>query len=265
MNRKNTLLKAYKEFLKPVLEKLGDIKKIEKRFNHRHSRESFVQFAEKLAKLHYFDEALWLVQIFINDSDPIFKNYPDDPKGDFNYHQKIIDGDDNPTISTVRGYCAWVLQKFCTRYGRDYIPKILPLVEQLTRDPNYYVRVQACIPLLELVKNRHTVLAENRKERFLPMKVALHIENIAFAMLKDKENHKLKAVMKHLAMVFTYMRNLNEKQAMLVLETFKNTGYEVVMDEAAPLYIFFAEFRDKSFKDWPWGNIIKNPMCVFTC
>lgn len=255
---KDLLEKVYQDFVYPLLQSLGgDISKVEKKIKNRYSREQIVQFAEKLAEVHLYDEALYLVKIFVNDSDPILENNPDDPKGDFNYHQKLIEGDDNPTLGTVRGYCAWVLQKFCIRYGRDYIAKILPLVEQLTKDPNYYVRVQACIPLLELVKNRHTFLSENNKERFLPMKVAEHIENIAFAMLKSKENHKLKAVMKHLAMVFTYMRTLDEKQAMLVLKTFKNTGFEDVVHEAAPLYIFFAEFRSRSFKDWPWGDISK--------
>lgn len=255
---KGVLQGVYKDFVSPFLQELDDdISKIEARITNRHSREQVVQFAEKLAENRLYDEALYIIKVFINDSDPIVDNYPDDPKGDFNYHKKIIEGDDNPTISTVRGYCAWALQKFCIRYGRDYIPKILDLVEKLTKDPNYFVRVQACIPLLELVKNRHTVLSDNNKERFLSMEVAGRIENIAFDMLTDKKNHKLKAVMKHLAMVFTYMRTLDEKQAMLVLETFKNTGFESVMDEAAPLYIFFAEFRNKSFKDWPWGNIAK--------
>ncbi len=255
---KEVIQGIYKDFVNPFLQGLdNDISKIEERITNKHSREQIVQFAEKLAENKLYDEALRIIKVFINDSDPILDNYPDDPKGDFNYHRKIIEGDDNPTISTVRGYCAWALQKFCIRYGRDYIPTILPLVEQLTKDPNYYVRMQACIPLLELVKNRHTVLSDNNKERFLSMEVAERIEDIAFTMLTDKENHKLKAVMKHLAMVFTYMRTLDKKQAMLVLETFKNTGFESVMDEAAPLYIFFAEFRSKSFKDWPWGDITK--------
>lgn len=254
----NLLKKVYQDFVYPFLNEFNeDISKIEKRITNRHSREQIVQFAEKLASSRLYDEALYIVKIFIKDSDPIIKNYPDDSKGDFNYHQKIIEGDDNPTLGTVRGYCAWVLQKFCIRYGRGYIVKILPLVEQLTKDPNYYVRVQACIPLIELVKNRHTYLAENQKERFLPVEVAERIENIAFEMLKNKENLKLKAVMKHLAMVFTYMRTLNEKQAMLVLKTFRDTGFEEVIHEAAPLFIFFAEFRSKSFKDWPWGKLPK--------
>ena len=255
---KDLLEKVYQDFVYPFLQSLdGDISKVEKRITNRYSREQIVQFAEKLAEVRLYDEALYLVKIFVNDSDPILENYPDDPMGNFNYHQKVIEGDDNPTLSTVRGYCAWVLQKFCIRYGRDYIPKILDLVEKLTKGPNYFVRVQACIPLLELVKNRHTVLSDNNKERFLSMEVAERIENMAFDMLTDKKNHKLKAVMKHLAMVFTYMRTLDEKRAMLVLETFKNTGFESVMDEVVPLYIFFAEFRSKSFKDWPWGDIAK--------
>ena len=269
---KALLEKVYQDFVYPLLESLdGDTSKVEKRITNRYSREQIVQFAEKLAENRLYDGALYIIKVFINDSDPILENYPDDPKGDFNYHQKVIEGDDNPTLSTVRGYCAWVLQKFCIRYGRDYIPKILDLVEKLTKDPNYFVRVQSCIPLLALVKSRHTVLSENNKERFLPTEVAERIENITFAMLTDKENHKLKAVMKHLAMVFSYMRSLDEKRAMKILQVFKNISlskeksakeigmlpvtikskslFAEVMDEIAPLFIYYAEFRKEAFKN----------------
>lgn len=270
---KEVLQGVYKDFVFPFLQDLdNDISKIEERITNRHSREQIVQFAEKLAEAKLYDEALYLVNIFINDSDPILKNYPDDPEGNFNRHQKIIGGEDDLSIGSVRGYCAWVLQKFATLYGRNYIPAILPLVEQLIKDQNYYVRLQACIPLLELVKNRKTVLPENRKERFLPVEISIKIEDLAFSMLRDRLNHKLPAIMKHLAMVFTYMRSINQKKAFEVLQTFlkneypkkdKQRGHESyqadVLSEAAPLYIFFAEYRNQSFKDWPkeWGKLGK--------
>lgn len=249
--------KAYYEFLKPALDELNnDIKKIEAKFTNRHARESLIQFGEGLALEGLYDEALSLVRIFIKDSDPILENYPDDKEGTFNRHEKVKKGEDDFSIGTVRGWCAWVIQKLVVPRDfskidrtRQIIEEVLPLLEELTNDSNYYVRVQACIPLLELVKNRHTILPENRKERFLPMEIAECIENIAFAMLKNKENHKLRAVMKHLAMVFTYMRSLTEKEAMRALEIFLSTEIDEVIEKIDPLFIFFAEFRKNAFKD----------------
>jgi len=270
-DRKEILEKVYQGFLLPFLQSLdSDISKVEGKITNRHSREQIVQFAEKLAEAKCFEEAFYLLKIFVKDSDPILECYSDDLKGDFNYHQKVIDGDDNPTINTVRGYCAWVLQKFATLYGRKYIHDIIPLVELLAEDPNYYVRVQSCIPLMELAKNRNTVLPDNRKERFVSLKTAQKVEGIAFNMLRSTENHKLPAVMKHLAMVFTYMRTISQANAWEVIQIFLKNNYPKktrerghesyladVLSEAAPLYVFFAEFREKSFKDWPkeWGDL----------
>ena len=270
---KELLAKVYQDFVFPLLNGFNnDISKIEKRITNRYSREQIIQFAEKLAEARLYDEALSIVKIYINDSDPILKNYSDDIKGDFNRHQKIISGEEDLLIGSVRGWCALVLQKFATLHGRNYIPMILPLVERLSKDPNYYVRLQACIPLLELTKNRNTVLPENRKERFVSVEISKKIESLAFSMLRDPVNHKLPAVMKHLAMVFSYMRSIDQKEAYEVLKTFlkdeypkkeKQKGRESyladVLSEAAPLFIFFAEYRTQSFKDWPmsWGTLDK--------
>lgn len=255
--RKEKVIKrVYYEFLKPTLDGLNNnIKEIEDKFTDRHARESLIQFGEGLALVGLYDEALLLIKIFINDSDPILKNYPDDKEGTFNRHEKIKNGEVDFTISTVRGWCAWVIQRLVIPRNfakidktREVIKESLPLLEKLAIDPNYYVRLQACIPLIGLVKNRHTVLPENRKERFLPMEIAERIEDIAFAMLRNKENHKLKAVMKHLAMVFTHMRSLTEKEAKQVLKTFLGTKIDEAIQEIDILYIFFAEFRKNAFK-----------------
>ena len=274
------LKEAYDEFLRPTLERLdNNIQKIEERFSNRYSRESLVQFGEKLALGGFYDEALDLIKIFIDDSDPILESYPDDKEESFNYHEKIKSGEDDSSIGTVRGWCAWVIQKLAVPRDfskidktRDVIKRLLPLLKKLATDPNYYVRVQATIPLIDLAKNRHTVLPENKKERFVSPAIAKEIENIAFLMLRDKTNHKLPAVMKHLAMVLTGMRSVSQDKAMEILRILaqdkypkkdKQRGRETyladVLSEAAPLYIFFAEFRTKSFKDWPkeWGDMSK--------
>lgn len=108
------------------------------------------------------------------------------------------------------------------------------------------------------------MLPDNRKERFLQVEISKKIEDLAFLMLRDLVNHELPAIMKHLAMVFTYMRSIDQKKAFEVLQIFlkneypkkdKQRGHESyladVLSEAAPLYIFFAEYRIQSFKDWP--------------
>lgn len=254
--KEEVIKKTYYKFLKPTLYELdNDIKKIEKKFTNRYARESLIQFGEGLALIGLYSEALSLVKIFIKDSDPILENYPDDEEGAVSRHERVKKGEDDFSIGTVRGWCAWVIQKLVIPRDfskidktRQIIKESLPLLKKLTNDPNYYVRVQACIPLIELVKNKHTVLPENRKERFLPMKTAGGIESIAFTMLRNKENHKLKAVMKHLAMVFTYMRSLTEVEAKEVLETFFNTKIDEAIQEIDILYIFFAEFRKNAFR-----------------
>lgn len=277
-DNKVILEKVYQDFVLPTLQDLGsDISKIEKRITNRYSREQVVQFAEKLAESGLWNEALSIVEIFINDSDPIVENYPDDKKGDFNEHEKVKAGEDSFTIRTVRGWCAWVLQKLVVprdfariNETRKNIETIIPLLKRLVTDKNFYVRVQVTTPLVELVKNRNTVLPENRKERFVSREISTEIGALAFLMLRDSENHKLPAVMKHLAMVFSYMRSLTQKEAWEVLQTFlkdnypkknKQRGHESyladILNEAAPLYIFFAEFRSKAFRDWPkdWGDL----------
>ncbi len=277
-DNKQLLQIVYQSFMQPLLQELdNNILAIEERITNRYSREQIVQFAEKLALTGLLDEAFYIIKIFAKDSDPILENYPDDPKGDFNEHGKVKSGGDSMVIRTVRGWCAWVLQKLVhpgdparIDKTRDIIEKSLPLLTALATDENYYVRVQAAIPLIELAKNRNTVLPENRKERFISIETAQKIEDLAFLMLHDSINHTLPAVMKHLAMVFTYLRSLSQEKAYEVLQIFlkdeypnkdKQRGRESyladVLGEAASLFVFFAEFRTKSFKDWPkeWGDL----------
>lgn len=76
-------------------------------------------------------------------------------------------------------------------------------------------------------------------------------------MLEDKENHKLMAVMKGLAHVFTRMRTLGTERAKKVLKIFLNTKFDEIHSEIAPLLIFYALFRRDAFPKWPWGKLEK--------
>lgn len=256
-NNHDLLSRVYSEFLSPTLKDLGSIKQIEKRFDLRYARELLVQFAEKLAKDKKFSESLELLKIFVNDSDPIIDNYPDDLEGSFNYHEKIKQGEDTSTISTVRGWVCWALVHFCVLESREFIPEVVALVDQLHDDENYYVRRMVCHSLTELARIRHTVMPNQRKDRFIRIEIAEKIEEIAFNMLESEENQKLKAVMIGLTHVFGYIRSLEENNAWKVVSTFQKSHFDEVVSEFAPVFIFFAEFRKDSFKDEQWKYLGK--------
>jgi len=254
--KEKLLIQVFKDFLQPKLKELSN-KQIENKISFNHARESLIKFAEKLAKKRNFPEALWLVEKLIADSDPSIKDKSGRDDG-LNYHQQIINNENPSTISTIRGWCAWVLQKFTVIGGQDYIERVIKLTEQLSKDDNYYVRLQACIPLTALARTRHSVLPDS-KERFMSLKQAQKVEEIAFSMVDDPQNQKHYAVMKSLARVFTYMRSLLSDEAIHVLETFKNLKLSTndktkdllvgVIEEISPLYVYYAEFRKEAFKE----------------
>lgn len=268
---KELLARVYRDFLKLLLERCNDdILEIEKRISSHLAREQIVQFAEKMAKAELLSEAMTIVKIFINDSNPSKSgsNEKDDPNGTFNYHQRMLTGEDQFVISTVRGWCCWVLQKLATLQGRDYLSEVVTLLKQLTKDPNSYVRLQACTPLIDLMRNRHTVLPSDKTVRFMSYELADQVENIIFEMLRDKENQIIPSLMRHMGSVFSFARFLDEKQAMEVLTTYLDVAKSVpydeskeqiafnkkvlrpsdIIDEMSSLYIYYAEFRKNAFK-----------------
>lgn len=257
------LKKIYREFLLPALEGLGkDIEKIEKKFSYKHARENIVEFANKLAKAKEVDKTLEIIRIFINDSDPCTpgKIDPDDPKGEFDYHKKIINSEDTNIITTVRSWCAWVLTNCAVLEGRAYIEEIINLTEKLIQDKNYYVQLMSCHPLSQLARNRLAVMPENKEELFFnknkekALKMAKRVENIAFYLLEEFSKLKPKprdVLMNALLKVFDRMKSLNQKDTLRFIQAVAECGEETI-SEAAPLFIFFAEFRKDSFQDWKW-------------
>lgn len=274
-NKPDILKAIFDRFLQPLLSSLvgkkvsrpdslkeKDVEPIENRFNYRYARESLVQFSEKLAKAGYKKDSLWMVKIFINDSDPPKdgSNNPDDPKGELNEHARVAKGEKDLAIRTVRGYLAWTLQKLVVPFGetdqkitQEIMPECIKLVKRLCNDSNYYVRAEGCIPLIELVKNHHTRLP-GKDERFISEQLAEEIEEIAFGML-TKENINLKQIARYLAMVFSYMRTLGTQKAMKVLEVFLSSNDEEVVDEILPLLIYYSLFRKSAFPKWPWKKL----------
>lgn len=248
---KDLLSRAYREFVQPIL--IVDLEAkneaIEKRFPYRYARELIVQFAEHLGGVKLLEEALEVVRIFVNDTNPTLENEPDDKEGTFNYHARIKAGEDQITINTVRGWCAWVLQKFSVVAGRPYLEEAVGLVEKLSKDSNLYVRVQSTFALSAFVVNRHTFMpGSSEKERFMSLALAQKIESIAFAMLKDPDNPKYKAVMTHLLHVFNGMRTLTNDQARVMFEAYKVVSFDEEVEDVYGLLIYYALFRKNAFK-----------------
>ncbi|OGE25743.1 hypothetical protein A2780_02540 [Candidatus Daviesbacteria bacterium RIFCSPHIGHO2_01_FULL_41_45] len=233
-----------------------NIELILKRFPSVGSRISIVQFGEKLARIGDYAAAVRIAKIFIKDPDPSNHNAKDDPEGKQNYHKLVEQGEDVNQITTVRGYVCWLLQSIAVLKGRGYVPDVISLVEFLVDDPNYYVRAYSCVPLQQLSVVRHTILPSDSQTRFLDIKDAEKIEQIAFKMLREKENWKLRQVMVGLVHVFANIRAITAEEAMEVLNIFKNIKDDKVIDEAASLYIFFAEFRSNAVN-------AKNPERIF--
>lgn len=238
--------KAYDEIVSQwLIDCKDDLKIILQRIPDIQSRMSIVQFGEKLAKEKAYKEAIRIAKVFIDDPDPTLENASDDPKGEHNHHEQIKRGEEVLSITSVRVWVAELLENFAVLSARDYIPEILPLVEKLTKDPNFYVRAFSCMPLQQLTQQRNTVLPTDPKTRFLEPKVAEEIEKISYFMLRNKENRKLKQVMRGLLRVFDSFRRITEDEAKEILETILNTKDSTVIEEARSLFIFFAEFRTK--------------------
>lgn len=249
---KQLLKRVYDEVLKPIIvvDLQSNNKLIEARFPHNYARELIVQFAEHLAQNKLFPETLQLIRVFVKDSSPGLKNEPDDPDGKFNYHQRIISGEEQITINTVRGWVSWVLQKFSVVDGRQYISEATTLTERLTKDKNYYVRIQSTFPLAALVLNRHTYMpGSNNTKRFIGLTQARRIEKIAFQMLRDKDNVKYPVILKHLLQVFSRMRTLNVGQAWEMFEAYKAVSFENDVNDIYHLVIYYAIFRKDAFDD----------------
>jgi hypothetical protein len=248
---KDLLGRAYREFVRPIL--IGDLgaknDAIEQRFPYRYARELIVQFAEHLGGVKLLEEALEVVRIFVNDTNPTLENEPDDKEGTFNYHARIKAGEDQITINTVRGWCAWALQKFSVVAGRPYLEEAVGLVEKLSQDSNLYVRVQSTFALSAFVLNRHTFMpGTGEQERFMSLALAQKIEDIAFAMLKDPDNTKYKAVTTHLLHVFNGMRTLTNDQAREMLEAYKVVSFDEEIEDVYGLLIYYALFRKNAFE-----------------
>jgi hypothetical protein len=142
--------------------------------------------------------------------------------------------------------------------GRDQISEVIQLSEKLLLDENYYVVHMGCFALSQLARNRLTVLPDNKEVLFLnndkekALRMSKNIENLAFGLI-DRfitwPELVRKAMAKNILFTFGHIRALSEADA-LKLVTFLSKQTPEFIREAAPIFIYFAEFRKENFRNW---------------
>lgn len=270
---RDTLLNIYDKFVWPLLDETlkGDLKKdyrneeyglIYKKFPFSPAREGFIKFSERLAKKGEIKKALDIVKIFINDPDPFtpLGIDPEDPKKEYDEHEKIKRGEETMVITTIRGWCGWVILQCSGVESRPFIKEMIELSEKLLKDENLYVSAYGTNALSSLVLNRLTVCPDNKNELFFgnskkeALENAKKVEDLAFEFLKriKKEGYNVQSSLASIIIhLFDYLRALNQSRAKELINSISEMSPKLIA-KTAPLFIFFAEFRKDFYKDWKW-------------
>jgi hypothetical protein len=259
---KETLLKVYQEVVDPFLTDLGnDADKISKLIPEAGFRAAIVQFAENLAEhpTSLIKEAVRIISVFVNDPDPYLPGEdPDAENEQHNQHKRILEtASDTLSITTVRGWCSWVLMKCAVLEGRSEIDKIISLVSKLIQDKNYFALHMAGFALSQLGHVSLTYTDESKAELFLDpdpkkaLRKAKDIEKTAFEyaerVIRLPEENARKVLGKSVLKVFDNIRALNQKDAVRLLKLIGKLPLEI-QEDAAPFFMFYAFFRKASYK-----------------
>jgi len=250
---KRVLTRIYNDFIKPNLAKFSDYNYL----THSHSRDSFIQFARKLAISELIGEALVTVKAFMNDPDPYPPGKdPEDSKGEFSEQKRMEEKGEVPsTINSVRGWCAWALASCPAIPSRAYVSEIIGLTKKLLDDPDWYVRHMACFSLRNLAQNRLSVMPPKKEKLYLnddkaeALKMAKSIEKMAFGLLEELSMASCnvqKAMAKSVLSPFEHIRALNQEDADRFIDILSDCTDPVVI-QAAPFLIYLAEFRKRSY------------------
>ena len=213
------------------------------------TREQVILFAEAaLQEKGDIDNALWALKMFKNDSDP----YPDgsnskkDSKGEYNWHKRVLDGEDVNAITTVRGHLCWLMSSLVVTNKPELYKEIIETIINYSKEDNLYIRMRVAHPLTELVRRRLAVKNQDGSPFDWDDKERLVVRELAFSMLRQNAKHP--RVMHALLHVFDFLRDVDEGEAVEIITLFLNTKEEYVLHDLAALVVYYALFR---YKDWP--------------
>ncbi len=210
-------------------------------------KENLVHFGTELLAKGLIEDAMWIVKMLHNDSNPnpTGANDPDDPKGEHNYHVMVIKNEDVRNITTVRGHLCWLMSRIIAQNKPEYYTEILDIITRYISEENLYIRIQATYPLMEFIVRKKAVRNQDesafnwkKEERELVRKIPLQ-------MLRD--NAQYPRVLEALLHIFDRFRDLNEQEAEEVLRALIATEQDDVLHDLAALIPYFALFRKSDF------------------
>ncbi|MCJ7804317.1 hypothetical protein MUP35_01090, partial [Patescibacteria group bacterium] len=238
-NKQNQLFRALRKFLKKH--------KPEDAFPDKFKRETMVRLGIWLIDNGRSDEAIWLINKFINDPDP---GDPNEYKGDerFDYHKQLKNNEDPTVITTVMGHLAWTVQSLA-RKSTEKNPKNLieayKFTEKVLKNTkNLYLVQQWLVPLIEVANRRWWILEKdtNLYKRF--RKLLFGKEKGLVASFGG-----VPGIAKYMAHIFSYFKDLTTEEADLVLNKI------CCVDQAMPVLIYFAIYRSLHYQtDTELGN-----------
>lgn len=213
------------------------------------ARANLVHFGEELLQNEALDDVIWIIRQLKNDPDPAptGANGANDPKGEFNYHAKVLAGEDSRIITTVRGHLCWLMMRLICQNKPDYYAEIIEILDRYISEPNLYIRTQATYPLLELiVRRRATRNQDGSPFNWNPSERARVVE-MAFRMLH--ENAAYPRVLESVLHIFGRFRDLKSDQVAQVLEIFLRPKADYIDHDLAALVVYYAFFRKQQYAD----------------
>ncbi len=217
------------------------------------ARQAVCRLGVELARTGHHDEAKTIVDLCIDDPDPETHNRSED----FNYHLNTKHGQDEMDITTVRGVVPSILEEFAgsndpqlVKYALEKTELLLDLDGELVRklgytEPDYYVRLQAFLPLILLAHPAKRKLLDDLKPG-LGGFVKRLCQRIIAVVQNDilKCGIKPKAICARLVDVFSSLKDLDTQEAKSLLKFFEKEGEE----DSYFLFLYYAIYREEQYQ-----------------
>lgn len=209
------------------------------------AKENLVSYGEELLAKDLIEDAMWIVRQLHNDPNPKpdGTNDDNDPKGEYNYHARVLRGEDANIITTVRGHLCWLMMKTVAKNKPEYYTEIISIMSRYLKEENLYIRIQASFILDELWRRRRAKRNQNESAFTWKDEERAYIRQLALDTIRA--NHSYPRVMEALLHIFNSVRDLNEEEAEEMLNLFLETNHDDVLHDLAALVVYFALFREK--------------------
>lgn len=211
-------------------------------------KEDLVRYTEKrLNDKKDIESATWLIDLLKYDQSPKSdgSNDDDDPKGEYNYHEKVLHDEEANLITTVRGHLCWLMSIVVVQNDPILYRGIINILKTYFKDNNLYIRIQATYPLLELSRRIRAIKNQDETSFNWDVSEREEVRNLVFEILEQNKGYP--RVLHAILHIFQYMRDLNEDEARKMLTIMLDTKSEFILHDLAPLLLYYAIFRKDNF------------------